>query len=66
MNQLKLYVTQRYDLTWQCTDDNYDGAPDAGLQPDGTGINPFCAFMDYMLNWGNPNLDYIISGKDLI
>ena len=65
--QLKLHVIQDYNGEFLCTDDNYDGAPDSGNQPTGTGITALNSVIAYLMdNDIDPNIDYIISGKDLI
>jgi len=65
-NQLKLRINQDYNGGYTCTNDNYDGAPDAGYQPQGDGLTPLAAIIDYLENnEHDENVDYIISGKDL-
>ncbi len=67
MNQLKLHVSQRYDLRFHCIDDNYDGAPDGGRQKEGDGLTPLAAVIDYLENNEHDlDVNYVISGKDLI
>lgn len=36
---------------WQCIDDNYDGAPDAGWQCTGGGETEIEAIYDYLTNY---------------
>ena len=45
-----LYTSQvcpPYDNTYQCIDDNYDGAPDADYHVVGEGINDQAAIVDW-------------------
>jgi len=39
------------DWDWQVTDDNYDGAPDAGWQCHGEGRTEFLAVLDFYETW---------------
>lgn len=51
-----LTIHTDYDMTpiplrqfdWSCTDDNYDGAPDAGVQLHGRGATEIEAILDYL------------------
>ena len=66
MNYLKLRFYQDYSGTWIVTDENYDGAPDSGWQPMGTGRNKYEALTDYLECNIESDYDYVISAKDLI
>ncbi len=62
---LRLNFHQDWALVWHCTDDTYDGAPDAGIQAMGSGSTPGIALDDYFANNDIfTNTDYIISGRD--
>ncbi len=40
-------------MDWSCVDDDYDGAPDAGVQLHGTGKTEIEAILDYMEQYIN-------------
>lgn len=48
---MKIETQQIYDSSWFCSDDNYDGAPDAGKQCVGYGETEFLALQDYLANF---------------
>jgi len=62
---LKLTFSQHYDLSWSVIDDNYDGAPDAGVQAIAEGVTRFEALQDYIMCFGVKDCDYVISFTDL-
>jgi hypothetical protein len=44
---MKIHTEQLYDGSWMTTDENYDGAPDAGEQRIGYGSTAQEAIDDY-------------------
>ncbi len=51
IENLEIYTDQAYDCkSWVCYDENYDGAPDAGLQLEGVGRTEEEAIADYLEN----------------
>lgn len=67
MNYLKLHFAfDDFNMVYHIFDENYDGAPDAGYQPNGAGKTPGAALEDYMNNHFNAEYTYVIDGKDFI
>jgi hypothetical protein len=66
MAKLRLNFSQEPFSNEYCvTNENYDGAPDAGAQAIGLGPTPMLALTQYFVNFLDEDTQYIIDGKDL-